>query len=293
MNYKQNLGEKIFNAFNLIFLGIIGILALYPFVYTVSISLSTQAEAARGGLHLFPSELSFTSYKMVLNNPEILTGYANTLFRTIIGTVATLTVTCLTAFPLARKTLPYRSPIMVFILFTMIFGGGLVPSFLLIKSLGLYDNRMVYIIPGLVSAFNVIIIKNFFQSIPDSLYESATIDGATPWQILRLIYIPLSKPVLATVGLWTAVGHWNSWMDAMLYIESGSKQVMMNLLQRIVIQNNIDLVQKGLANPDISQFTPETIKAATVVITILPIILLYPFVQKFFIKGILIGSIKE
>jgi putative aldouronate transport system permease protein len=293
MNYKQTLGEKIFNVFNIIILGIVGLVAIYPFIYTLSISLSTQAEAARAGLHLYPREVSFTSYQMVLGNPEILTGYANTLFRTILGTAATLFVTCLTAFPLARKTLPFRSPIMVFILFTMIFSGGMVPMFILIKSLGLYDNRLVYILPGLVSAFNVIIVKNFFQSIPESLYESAMLDGASPWQILRMIYIPLSKPVLATVGLWTAVFHWNSWFDAMLYIESGSKQVMMNLLQRIVLQNNIDLVQKGLANPDVTQFTPETIKAATVVITIIPIVLLYPFVQKYFIKGILIGSVKE
>ena len=182
---------------------------------------------------------------MVFKNPEIATGYCNTIFRTVVGTVLSLLATCLTAFPLSRKSLPFRSPLTFFILFTMIFSGGILPSFLLIRSLHLYDNIWVYIIPGLLSAFNIIIMKNFFQSIPDSLYESAMLDGASDWTILTKIYIPLSKPVLATVLLWTAVGHWNAWFDALLYISSNSKQVMQIFLQRIVVQNDYAMIAKG------------------------------------------------
>lgn len=293
MVYKQSPGEKAFNIFNMIVLAFVGLIALYPFLYTLSISLSTQAEAMSGGLHLYPRHLSFMSYVMVFKNPEIAQGYFNTIFRTIIGTLASVFATCLAAFPLSRKSLPLRGSLTFFILFTMLFGGGLIPTFLLIKQLHLYDNLLVYIIPGLLGAFNIIIVKNFFQSIPDSLYESAMLDGASDWTILTKIYIPLSTPVLATVLLWTAVGHWNSWFDAMIYISSDTRQVMQIFLQRIVIESNVDLIQRGLVNPDVTKFTPETIKAATVIITILPILLLYPFVQRYFIKGIMIGSVKE
>lgn len=292
-SYKQTTGERVFGVFNFIILGIVGLLALYPFVYTLSMSLSTQAEAIRGGLHLYPRQISLTSYIMVFNNPEIVTGYINTIFRTVVGTILSVIATCLAAFPLSRKKLPLRSPITFFILFTMIFGGGIVPFFLLIKSIGLYNNILVYIIPGLLSAFNIIIVKNFFQSIPDSLYESAMLDGASDWKILFNIYMPLSKPVLATILLWTAVGHWNSWFDGMLYISDNSKQVMQIFLQRIVVNSDVSLISKGLINPDVLKFNTETIKAATVIITILPILLLYPFVQRYFIKGIMIGSVKE
>ncbi len=290
---QRTRGERIFNVVNLLLLGVLGFLTLYPFLYTLSMSLSTQSEAAREGLHLFPREVTWTSYEMVFENPNIWVGYANTVFRTILGTVMTLLFTCLAAYPLSRRQMPHRGMITFFILFTMIFTGGLVPVFLLIRSIGLYNTRLVYILPLLLTAFNIIIVKNFFQSIPDSLHEAATIDGASEWRILFQVFIPLSKPVLATIGLWTAVIHWNMWFDAMLYVDDNSKQVMQTFLQRIVIENNTDLIEKGLVNPDVRTFTPETIKSATVVVTILPILLLYPFVQRYFVKGIILGAVKE
>jgi putative aldouronate transport system permease protein len=175
----------------------------------------------------------------------------------------------------------------------MIFSGGMIPSYLLIRSLGLINTIWALILPLLVSAFNIIVVKNFFQSIPESLVEAARIDGASEWRILFRILIPLSKPVLATVALWTAVAHWNSWFDAMIYITGDNRQVLQTFLQRIVIENSTQLIEKGVVNPNLSQFTPETIKAATVVVTILPIVLVYPFLQKYFVKGIMLGGIKE
>jgi putative aldouronate transport system permease protein len=290
---QRTTGEKIFNVINLLLLGLLGLTAVYPFIYTLSMSLSTQTEAMRDGLHLYPREVSLTSYVMVLGNSEILTGYANTVFRTVVGTIATLFMTCLAAYPLSKKDLPGRSMVTFIILFTMVFSGGLVPTFLLIKNIGLYNSRLVYILPYLLSAFNIIIVKNFFQSIPASLADSARIDGANEFRILRQIYIPLSKPVLATVGLWTAVIHWNMWFDALIYIDDKSKQVMQIYLQRIVIESDTNLAAKGVVNPDFLSFTPETIKSATVVVTILPILLVYPFIQKYFVKGIMLGSVKE
>ena len=319
---KENPGGKLFDLCNLVVLGIVGFLAVYPFLYTFSISLSSAAEAQRQGLHLLPGNpallaqatgeafrmdfaaagrschayskgLSFTAYRMVLANREILIGYGNTIFRTVVGTLLTLLATALAAYPLARKEMPWRKRLSFFVLFTMIFSGGLVPTYLVVKSLHLVNCRLVYIVPCLVTAFNVLIMKSFFQSIPESLAESAKMDGANEFSILFRIYLPLSAPILATVGLWTAVTHWNSWFDGLLYITDNGKQVVQVLLQRIVIENSTEMIEKGIVNPDALNFTPETIKAATVIVTILPILFVYPFVQKYFVKGILLGGVKE
>lgn len=289
----QSRGERIFNFFNLILLSLIGLLALYPFWYTFVISISSAAEASSAGLHLWPGEISFTAYKMVLSNPDILTGFKNTLFRTIVGTVLTVFCVSVAAYPLARNEMPYRSRLTFFIMFTMIFSGGLVPVYLLVKSIGLMNSRWALILPIMLTAFNIIVVKNFFQSIPESLAESARIDGASEFTILTRIYMPLSKPALATIALWTSVLHWNHWFDAMLYINENSKQVLQTFLQRIVIENSTELIESGVADATATQFTPETIKAATVVVTVLPILCVYPFVQRYFTKGIMLGGVKE
>jgi putative aldouronate transport system permease protein len=274
-------------------LGVVALMALYPFVYTISMSLSSAAEAMRSGLHLYPREISLTSFEMVLANPEIVSGFSNSVQRTVAGTVLTLFFTCLTAYPLARRELPHRGPLLFLILFTMIFSGGIVPTYLLIKNIGLIDSLWALILPHMLTAFNVIVMKNFFQSIPESLAESAKIDGASEINILARIYVPLSKPVLATIGLWTAVAHWNHWFDAMLYITNDENQVLQTFLQRIVIESSVEMIEQGLVDPSVTQFTPETIKAATVVVTVLPMLLIYPFVQKYFVKGIMLGGVKE
>ncbi|MCX6972452.1 MAG: carbohydrate ABC transporter permease [Verrucomicrobia bacterium] len=289
---KQSRGEKLFNVANIVVLGGIALLCLYPFLYTLSLSLSSAKEASRDGLHLYPAELSLTSYQMVLTNPNILTGYINTIVRTLLGTTLTLLATCVAAYPLSRREMPHRSLITFLIVFTMLFGGGMVPSYLLMKNLGLINTIWVLVVPGMLSAFNIIIVKNYFQSLPESLTESARIDGAGEWRILFQIYLPLSKPVLATVALWSAVGHWNSWFDALLYITEDRKQVLQTFLQRIVIESSTQMMELGITDAQM-QFTSETIKAATIIITILPIIMVYPFIQRHFVKGIMLGGVKE
>ena len=319
---KRTRGEKTFDAVNMVLLGLLAFLTLYPFLYVLSLSLSGAAEAERSGLHLVPGDpaslweaaksivglqfseagahvrdyasgLSVAAYRMVFANREILVGYGNTLFRTVFGTLLTLLATAMAAYPLSRKDMPKRRTLSFLVLFTILFSGGLVPTYMVMRALDLTNNRLVYILPVMVQGFNVLIMKNFFQSIPESFAESAKIDGANDFSILFRIYLPLSKPILATVGLWTAVFHWNSWFDGLLYVTDNSKQVLQVLLQRIVIENSTEMIEKGIVNPDIMSFTPETIKAATVIVTILPILFVYPFVQKYFVKGIMIGGVKE
>jgi putative aldouronate transport system permease protein len=241
----------------------------------------------------YSTGLSTASYMKVLTDPDIAVGYVNTVLRTVVGTLLTLVMTCLAAYPLSRPYMPYRKELMLFILVTMVFSGGLIPTYMVIKAVGLIDSFWVYVIPTMLTGFNIIIVKNFFQSIPMSLAESARIDGASELGILRRIYVPLSKPVLATVGLWTAVLHWNMWFDALIYVHSRDLQTLPIILRRIVIEGNVDLIEKGLVQVEVMSFTPETMKAATVIVTILPILLVYPFLQRYFVKGILLGSVKE
>jgi len=289
--YRMSRMEILFNVVNVVLLVLVAVLMLYPFIYTLSISLSTATEAGREGWHVLPREFSLAAYRMILSNPEILTGYLNTILRTVLGTALTLFMTCLCAYPLARKGMPHRGMVIFLILFTMIFNGGIVPTYLLIKGLGLIDTILALVLPMMLTAFNIVIVKNFFQAIPESFGEAARVEGASEWTILFRIYIPLSKPVLATIALWTAVMHWNQWFDAMLYITSDKHQVLQTFLQRIVIQNSTAMLDIGLTK--VTEYSQETIKAATVVITILPILLVYPFVQRYFVKGILLGGIKQ
>lgn len=282
---KRTRGEKIFNVVNLAFLGGVALVTLYPFIYVMLASMTCPTRDGR--------EVTFKAYELVLGNPEIMTALGNTAVRTVLATALTLLVSCLAAYALARKHLPHRGMVLFLILFTMIFNGGIVPSYLLIRNLGLIDSIWSLVLPLLVSAFNLIIIKNFFQQIPESLTEAARVEGASETAILFRIFLPLSMPVLATVALWTAVMHWNQWFDAMLYIYNDDKQVLQTLLQRIVIQNSTAMQDRVRTGLDISRLTPESVKAATVMVTVLPIAMLYPFVQRYFVKGILLGGVKE
>jgi len=290
---KISASEKAFDAFNVLVLVSVALSCVYPFVYVLSISFSTAAEASRDGVHLYPRALSLAAYRMVLGNPDIVRGFLNSVVRALLGTFLSVCATCVAAYPLARKELPLRSNFIFFVLFTMLFNGGMVPHYLLIKHMGMLNTMWALVLPMTLSAFSIVIVKNFFQSLPESFAEAARIEGASEFQVLFHVYVPLSKPVLATVALWSLVGHWNSWLDALLYITDDSKQVLQVFLQRIVVESNTALMEAGVTDASIADFTPETIKAATVVITILPIICVYPFLQKYFAKGIMLGGIKE
>lgn len=271
---------------------LLSITSVYPFIYTLSISFSTAAEAAQPGFHMYPKQISIAAYQMVFKNQDIYIGYANTIGRTVLGTILALLLCSTLAYAISKSYMPHRKLISFLLVFTMMFSGGTVPTYLLIKNIGLLDNRLVYILPTAVSAYNVIIIRSFFQSLPDSLAESAKIDGANEITILFRIILPISKAVLATVALWVAVAQWNSWFDAMLYMRDNNKLVLQLLLQRIITFNQSQLMESGRATEDMINYNSDTIKSATIIVSIVPILAIYPFVQKYFVKGVMLGAVK-
>ncbi|MGO4695449.1 carbohydrate ABC transporter permease [Paenibacillus sp. 2TAB26] len=287
---KTSVGENVFQFILIVFISGLCVAMFYPFIHIASVSLSGPAESTRMGFHLFPKDIDLFSWKQVVSQKKIWWGFGNSAFRTVVGTLLTLVAMSMIAYPLSRKTLPHRSFYTMIILFTMFFSGGLIPSYLLIKELHLMDSRWVYIVPMLVPTFSMLVLRNFFMSIPQEVEESAKIDGANDIRVLLSIVLPLSKPVLATLALWTAVGHWNAWFDAVLYISDQSKQVLQFFLREIVVLNTD---KETFGSTVVGNFKYETsIKAATVMFAVLPILVVYPFLQKYFVKGTMIGSLK-
>jgi putative aldouronate transport system permease protein len=293
MNHRRTRAERAFDVANVSALSLIALGALFPFLYVVLLSLSGPADVAAGGLLVIPRQPTLEAYRMVLGDVGFRTGLVNTLLRTVFGTAATLLATALLAYPLSRARMPWRRQLIFYVLFTTLFSGGVVPRYLLVKELGLIDSRLALVLPVLMTAFSVFILKNFFQQIPIALEEAARLEGASDLHVLFRIFIPLSKPALATIALWTAVMHWNHWFDAMLFVTSDDKQVLQIFLQRLVVENNLKDIQYGVADLDASMFSGEAVKAAAVVVVVLPIALVYPALQRFFVKGIMLGGVKE
>lgn len=292
---QRTNGEKIFNVFNYIILTIFSLTTLYPFLYTLTISLSTAAEADRIGLHILPTpgKMSLESYRLVFINKDIWGAYKWTLFRTIVGTLMALVVTCFYGYALSRPGLPLKKIFTTYLMFTMMFSGGQIPTYLNIKNLGLIDNVWVYVLPALIGAYNVIVAKSFFAALPESLNESARIDGAGEFRIFFQIIVPLSKPIIMTLALWMAVAHWNTWFDSLMYINDEKKKVVQSFLQRIVTSNNTDMLKDvNASEQDKKEVIGKTIQSATIMVTILPILCVYPFIQKYFVKGVTLGAVK-
>ncbi len=288
---RHSIADRTFTAVNAGVLILIGLSMVYPLWYCLVLSISDPAHAGAGGFHLLPSGINLDAYRAILTDPGLTHGYLNSLLRVLIAVPLSVFASALCAYPLSRRNLPCRSGFTVAIIFTMLFSGGLVPTYLLYHQLGLLDNRLVYLLPGLIGAFNVILIKNHFQAIPESLHEAGEMDGASEWFIFFHVYLPLAKPILATVALFNAIFHWNAWFDAMLYMTSESKMVAQSFLQRIVFEGSAEMAQSGAAER-LAYVTPGSIKAATVIITVVPLLLIYPFVQRHFTKGIMLGGVK-
>lgn len=264
-----------------------------PFLNIIAVSFSSRLEVVGGRVSFWPRDFTLEAYKKVVTTPYFFRAYANTLLIVVVGTPLSLLVTVLTAYPLSRPGLVGKRGLLLFFSFTMWFGGGMIPSFILINSLGLYDTYWALILPGLVSAYNVIIVRNFFAQIPEALEESAMLDGANDLTILMRIFLPLSMPVLATVSLWLVVGYWNSYMSALLYLSTRSKYTLQLVLREIVIADSLDQYI-GIDQVDSATRTvTESIKYANIMLTILPIVCVYPFLQRYFMKGVLLGAVKE
>lgn len=288
---KRTKGEKIFGIFNIIFMICFSIMCIYPFLYTLTMSLSTTEESVKAGLHLFTLNPTLESYKLALQNENIGIAYVNTIFRTVVGTLAALLVSLMYAYALSRSELPGRKVFSNILIFTMLFSGGTIPTYLVIKGLKLLDNRLVYILPTLISAYNVTIARSFFKSIPESLHESAILDGASEFEIFARIYVPLSKAVIMTLVLWIAVGHWNAWYDSLIYINDERKIVVQLLLKRMMDSAQSQVVDT-ITTSDAVTIMPVTIRSATTIIAMLPILAVYPFIQKYFMGGVMLGAVK-
>lgn len=287
--------DKILMALNYVLLFILGVIMILPLWQQLIISISPINEALTEGLHLYTLNPDFSAYKMVLKSFDVIQGFVNSFIRVLSGTVLSILLTTLMAYPLSKKTLPFRRTIMFVVIFTMMFDGGLIPNYLLMKDLKLLDNFLALIFPTAVTAYNLIIMKNFVENIPTSLQEAATIDGASDFRIWRSIVLPLSKPVLATVALWVAVYHWNAYFDVLIYITTQSKITLTIVLRRILLESQISnlIIDYAAAGVGGVKATEETVKAAVLMVSTVPIIIVYPFLQKYFVQGIMLGAVKE
>lgn len=289
MLMKRTTGEKIFGVFNYGFLFLLMAVTVYPFLFTLFASLSEPGEViASGGILLWPKGFNAGAYKLVIQDQSVMTGFVNTLTYVTGGTIINVMLTILAAYALSRKWLYGRNFIMFLITFTMFFSGGLIPTYLIVKGLGLLDTRLAMVIPNAISAFMIIIMRTYILSIPDSMEESAKMDGANDFKVLFRIILPLCLPVVAVIVLFYAVAHWNSWFNALVFLQDRSLYPLQMFLREILVQAEMQQVADLVTEP-----IAENIKYASVIVSTAPILFLYPFLQRYFVHGIMVGAIKE
>ena len=295
MHYRKSFGDKAFDFVVYTVSILVLIVTLYPLIYTISMSISEPSMAATGKVWLLPKGLDFTAIKTVLNDNKVGRYYYNTLWYTLVGTVLGIITTSLAAYPLSRREFTHRSFFMKAITFTMFFGGGLIPTYIVITNyLGLYNSRWAIILPALTSAWYIIVARNFFESLPNDIIESARIDGASEYRIFAQLVLPLSKPIIGVLALYYAVGHWNSFFPALLYLGKQELQPLALYVRSVVLQNSLgslDMAVSTTLNPQ-SILSALQIKYAVVVASIVPMLVIYPFLSKNLEKGLMIGAVK-
>ncbi len=290
---QDSFGDRVFMFFIYLFLIVVLLLVLYPVVYIVSASFSDPIAVTAGKVWLLPVDFSLRGYEVTLQNPQIITGYVNSLIYTVGGSIISVALTVLLAYPLSRRDLYGANIVMFLITFTLLFSGGLIPTYLVVKDLGMIDTRWALLIPQAIAAFQVIIARTFFRSaIPDELVEAAELDGCNDLQFLRWVVFPLSKPIIAVLALMYAVSQWNGYFDALLYLKSADLQPLQLVLRNILILNTTNSGSMDATAMAQRQQLADLLKYCLVVVGSVPVLLLYPFVQRYFVKGMLIGSIK-
>jgi len=290
---KESFGDKLFLTGVYTFLTIALVVVLYPLIYIVSSSLSDPAAVSSGKVWLWPVDFTLRGYEVVFKNPQIITGYTNSLIYTFFGTIISVTLTVLIAYPLSRKTFFGRGFLMFFIVFTMLFYGGLIPTYLVVQKLGMIDTRWAMLIPNAVAVWQVIIARTFFQaSIPDELVEASEMDGCSDLRFLWSVVLPLAKPIIAVLVLMYAVFQWNAYFDALIYLKSVDLQPLQIVLRNIIILNTGSSGSMEASEMLRRQELADLMKYSLIVVASLPVLLIYPFVQRHFVKGMLIGSIK-
>lgn len=281
---------RIFDFFNHIFLLLIAIVTVVPFIYIVAGSFATEVELATRPFFLFPEEITTNAYRYIFSTDAVIRSLGVSILVTVIGTIVSMILTLTMAYPLSRKTMIGRNLILNLVLFSMLFSGGMIPTFILVRSLGLLDSIWALILPLAINPFNLIIVKTFFQELPKELEDASKIDGCSEFQTFWRVMLPLSKPVIATFTLFYAVFYWNDFFQALLYLKDTTKWPIQLLLQQLVMVANVgigDIAEASLYEPP-----EESIKLAVIVIATVPILLFYPFLQKHFAKGVMLGSVK-
>lgn len=288
---KSKLNSRIyaFDVINFIVMALFCCLCLYPIIYVLAGSFNQGADYAIGGVYFLPRLFTFENYRVVLENEALWRSYLITILRTVIGTSTALMFTATVAYAMSRPNLKLKGMFYWVNIFTMFFGGGLIPYFLIIKSIGLFDSFWVYVIPSLYSVYNMIVIQSGFKSISNDIHDSATIDGAGEMRVFLQIYMPLNKPVLATVVLWLAVGHWNSYFDTMIYTKSENLQTLQYFLLKAI---QTSTMTEGMPPEMMERISPRTISFAAIIVSVIPVLAFFPLIRKNFASGIMMGSLK-
>jgi putative aldouronate transport system permease protein len=289
---KMSMGEKWFYGVNYIILSLAALSCILPIFHIVSLSLSSSEAITLGQVGLWPVQFSLEAYNKLITGTDVLGAFQNSLVITIVGTALNMLFTILTAYPLSRSYFYGRRFFTLAIVFTMLFTAGLIPNYLLIKSLGLLNSYFALWLPALISAYNLLILRTFFESVPVEIEEAARIDGCGEWRIIFQIIMPLSLPVIATVSLFYGVNHWNAFFNVLIYINDPAKANLSVLVQNMIRSQSL-LAEMAMLDPDaFRSLTPESIKSAGIIVMVLPMLIVYPFLQKYFVKGVLIGSVK-
>lgn len=287
---KVSLGSRLFDVFNVVFMVVLCAIILIPLLHVVSASFSNPASYVRHeGLLLHPVDFCLDAYEAVMRNKNIWTGYLNTIFIVVVGTTVSIIFTLIAAYCLSRKNVMWSNVMMIAIVFSMYFSGGMIPFYLVVKGVGLNNSIWSLIIPTAISTYNLIIMRTAMASVPESLEESAKLDGANHWTILWKIMVPLVKPTIAVICLYYAVSNWNAWFNAMLFIRDKADYPLQLILREILIQNDVSSMASAGAD---EYLISETIQFATIVVATVPILAIYPFIQKYFVKGVMIGAVK-
>ncbi|MGG1550500.1 carbohydrate ABC transporter permease [Paenibacillus ferrarius] len=286
---KPSRGEALFSYVNVLLLSLLSLSTILPFIHIIAKSLSGEAYILAKDIWLWPKGATIDSYHYVLSYKQFYISFYNSVLITVIGTVISMAVTILAAFPLSRKHFPLKRGLMLFFVITMFFSGGLIPTYLVVKQLGLLNTLWSIMLPMALAPFNLILIRNFFFSLPEALEESAVIDGASNLRILTWIYLPLSLPSIATIAMFYAVGYWNSFFQAMMYITNRALMPLQVFLMQLVTNSKPGDMAVGGALNDL---TPESTTAAAIVCVVFPILCVYPFIQKYFVKGVMLGAVK-
>ena len=290
---RNTRSDRIFYISINLILAILGLLILYPLVYIVSCSFSSGSALTAGKVILWPVDISFEGYMAVFSNKNIGVGYKNTLFYTVVGTTVNVIMTMVCAYPLSRRDMPYRGIFMFLFTFTMFFSGGIIPTYMLISQLKLIDNRLVMILPGMIGVYNMILARTFMQSLPYELFEAAEMDGCSDTYYFVRMVLPLSKACMAVIALYYAVGHWNAYFNAFLYLNDRSKYPLSLFLREILVSNQ--MTESMDLDPELlerKQGLADVLKYSLIIVSTLPVLCVYPFAQKYFVKGVMIGSLK-